>query len=149
MLGVFVINLYIGLGDKTLQQYNMAHVYLNWLIAVVDIFAAAFLFAAPLDKFLVMLSGIVWPIVYIGSLALDVATHLCLGGGNCTLWPTTQAAYDYLILGYASHGWVLWQYTIITAITFLAAILVLNIANVLSGRSSSPPTNQPPASQPN
>lgn len=136
MLVVFFINVYIGIGDKTLQQYNTAHLYLNWLIAVADILAVIFLFASPLDKFLVLLSGVAWPIVYIGSLALDVATHLCLGGGNCTLWPTTQAAYDYLILGYASEGWVLWPYTMITAITILVAILAISVANLIASSSS-------------
>ena len=140
MLGVFIINVYIGLGDKTLQQYNMTHLYLNWLIAVCDIIAVVFLFAIPRDTFLVLLAGVAWPIVYIGSLALDVATHLCLGGGNCTLWPTTQSAYDYLILGSANQGWVLWPYTMITAISLLVAVVIISSISLFEGRSKSTST---------
>jgi hypothetical protein len=136
MIGVFFINVYIGLFDTTLQQYNVAHLYLNWLMAAVDVIAAGLLFARPLERFLVVLGGIVWPIIYIASIAVDVETRLCLGGGNCLL-PNTAAAYDYLILGYSDLGWVLWPYTIITAISLLSGIIVISVAALIEERSSS------------
>jgi hypothetical protein len=142
MLGVFLINVYIGLFDTTLQQYNVAHLYLNWLMAVVDLIAAALLLAKPLERFLVGLSGVVWPIVYIASIAVDIETRLCLGS-SCLL-SNTAAAYDYLILGYSSLGWVLWPYTMITAISLLSAILVISVAGIIEQRTPTPSRSGPP-----
>lgn len=136
MLGVFAINVYIGLYDKTLMKYNTPHVYLNWLIAIVDLVAAALLLAKPLDKVFAPLSGIVWPIVYMLLLAVDVSTRLCLFATTC--WPSTQAAYDYLILGDASQGWVLWPYTMFTAITLLTATVVITAGGIIAQRETKP-----------
>jgi hypothetical protein len=143
MIGVFIINIYIGLFDTTLQQFNVAHLYLNWLMAVVDIIAAVLLLAKPLERFLVVLGGVVWPIAYITSIAIDVETRLCLGSGSCLL-PNPAAAYDYLILGNSSLGWVLWPYTIFTAISLLTTVLVVSSVGLIEQRRlSATKTNMP------
>ena len=132
MLGVFVTNVYIGLYDSNLSSYNPVHYDLNWIIAAVDIVAALLLFLKSKNLNLVVLSGIVWPLVYLAALGGDVATSLCLGTpANPNCWPTAYDAFKYLILGDKSEGWVLWQYTIPTAILFLIIVIVLSLVTVL------------------
>lgn len=126
MLGVFVANLYIGLYDSNLWTYNPLHYDLNWLIAVIDIIAAIILFSRPKRRWLLILSGVLWPVVYLLSLGGDVATSMCLGTpSNPNCWPTTFDAFKYLILGDPSEGWSLWQGTIPTSIVFLVVTMVL------------------------
>ncbi|HKW03696.1 MAG TPA: hypothetical protein VJN71_00230 [Nitrososphaerales archaeon] len=126
MLGVFIANVYIGLYDSNLATYNPLHYDLNWLIAVVDIIAAVILLSRPKSRGLLILSGILWPIVYLLSLGGDVATSMCLGTpSNPNCWPTTFDAFKYLILGDPSEGWSLWQGTIPAAIVLLVVTIVL------------------------
>jgi len=125
MLGPFLANLYIGLYDKNLPTYSMSHYYLNWLIVVIDVVAALVLIFKPKNIFLVTMTGIVWPLVYFASLAIDVETLLCIGTGlNC--WPSTTAAFQYLILGNAKQGWGLWPYTMELSIGLLVVIIALS-----------------------
>src|SRR5579864_8639152 len=80
MLGVFAINVYIGLRDTNLIPApglgNVTHYYLNWLMALVDIIAAGVLSISPLRRMWVLLGGVVWPIVYVIGLAVDVQIRL-------------------------------------------------------------------------
>lgn len=125
MLGVFAINVYIGLFDTTLFKLNQLHYYLNWGIAIVDLAAALILIVFYRSRILVLLAGVGWPAIYILSLALDVETTLC-AGTNLNCWPSVSDAYRYLILGSKAEGWVLWPYTISTAIAVLVIIAVLS-----------------------
>ena len=47
MLGVFSVNVYIGLYDTNLTQISPVHTELNWVIAAADLLAAIFLFVKP------------------------------------------------------------------------------------------------------
>jgi len=133
MLGVFGINVYIGLKDGNLYDYNLVHYYLNWGVAAVDVVAALILFAKPLSKLWVGLAGVAWPIVYFVSLAVDISTKMCLGGGsNC--WPTQYDAFRYLILGDPNEGWALWPYTMSTAIFLLVVVLIFSVVTIMSLR---------------
>jgi FtsH-binding integral membrane protein len=149
MLGVFGINVYIGLYDTNLAQISPTHQQLNWVIAAADLIAALFLLAKPRNLILKSLGGIVWPVIYIGSLFLDVETRLCLGAAANTCFPTVSDAYQYLILGSKSETWVLWPYTIRLGIALAVIVFVLAIAS-LSFRK--PPVMKenvvPPGSQP-
>ena len=145
MLVVFAINVYIGLKDGNLYDYNLAHYYLNWLIAAVDIVAAVILFAKPLSKLWIGLAGVAWPIVYFASLAVDISTKLCLGGSNC--WPTQYDAFRYLILGDPSEGWGLWPYTMSTAVFLLVVMLIFSSAAVVGLRREERRQRLPSAQQ--
>lgn len=127
MLGVFLINAYISLFDRTLAQYNRTHLYANWAIVAIDLVATLIL----LSKFLqgirwTIVSGIVWPLVYITSLGIDIEMDL----GVPKLWPTPFSSYQYLILGDPAQGWVLWKYTMPTAILLLVLIVALSSISV-------------------
>jgi len=101
----------------------------------VTIIAALLLIVNPLSSIWVALAGIAWPIVYVGSLAFDVYTRMCAGGGYC--WPTRTAAFQYLILNNPNApggGWILWNYTIPTAIGLLFIAWVLSIWALVSIR---------------
>ncbi len=136
MIGVFLLNVYIGVGDTVIRSVNPAHYYLNWLIAVVDIVAAIILFIKPLSTTWVSLAGIAWPVVYVLSLAVDVYTYLCLGGSaSCTgAWPTHRSAFDYLILNDPAQGWVLFRGTVPLIIALLFIVFVLSILSVYNER---------------
>ena len=125
MLGVFAINIYIGVYDTNLAQLSPMHAQLNWVIAAADLVAAILLFIKPRSTIWRILAGIIWPIAYVGSLFLDVATRLCLGADPTSCFPTTTDAYNYLILGSASEQWVLWPFTIRLAIGLAVLVLVL------------------------
>jgi len=125
MLGVFGINVYIGLYDTSLAQLSPLHWELNWLIAVVDLVAAVVLLVQLRNTILNSFAGIVWPVVYVANLLLDVETRLCLGTPVSTCSPTVSDAYQYLILGSASEEWVLWPYTIRLAIALVILTLIL------------------------
>ncbi len=132
MLAVFGLNVYIGLYDRTLTQLNTVHYTLNWLIVVVDLVAAIVLLAMPRSISWVSLGGIVWPIVFIFFLFIDIETTLCLGT-NFNCWPSITDAYDYLILGSSTEGWVLWPYTMRFVIALLIAVIILSIASLRLG----------------
>lgn len=132
MLGVFAINVYIGLYDKNLSQVSL-HWYLNWVVAVLTIIAAILLLSRPLNAPIVALAGIVWPIVYVASLAVDVYTRMCLGTSFC--WPSRTAAFQYLILNNPNApggGWKLFPYTIPMALGLLLVTFILSIIAVAS-----------------
>jgi hypothetical protein len=152
MIGVFLINVYLGLYDTNLATFNPVHHDLNWIIAFVTLVAAALLFAMPKSLPLVALSGIVWPVVYVISLAVDVWTKLCLGGSTANCWPSHTSAFDYLILNYANipnasgYGWKLAP-VMPVAIALLFVVFVLSIVsvNALMKAKSAKPVPQPTA----
>ena len=127
MLGVFAINIYIGLYDTNLTQISPVHAELNWVIAAADLLAALFLLVKPRNIVFKVLGGILWPIVYIGSLFVDVETRMCLGAAANTCLATVSDAYQYLILGSAGQDWVLWPYTIRLAISLAVIVFLFSI----------------------
>lgn len=143
MLLVFAINTYLGLADSNLRNFNVAHYYLDWLIVAVSLMAAVMLFLRPRSKALVILSGIVWPTVYLGSLAVDVLTRLCLGASSTSCWPSRSAAFDYLILNRVNisnapgYGWKLLPGVMPLDISLLLIVLIISVTSVLASRSNS------------
>ncbi|MCL5066902.1 MAG: hypothetical protein M1368_00935, partial [Thaumarchaeota archaeon] len=134
MVGVFAINVYIGLYDKTLAQYSPTHLYANWVIAIVDLAAATVLLSnLGRNERWVFPSGIGWPVAYIISLVVDIM--LDLGAPN--LWPDPASAYKYLILADPNQGWVLWKYTIPAAILLLILVVVLSSISLAAMRKKS------------
>lgn len=150
MIGVFLINVYLGLYDTNLSTLNPLHHDLNWLIAVVDIVAAGVLFSKPRSRMWVALGGIIWPIVYVASLGVDVETYLCGGAPASSCWPSHTAAFDYLILNYASipgakgFEWKLAPVMPI-ALTLLLIVFLLSIYSLYSmGKARHPkPVTRP------
>jgi hypothetical protein len=140
MLGVFGVNVYIGLYDTNLTQISPTHTQLNWMMAAADVIAALFLLVKPRSSIFKGLGGIVWPVVYVGSLFLDVETRLCLGASARTCLPTVSDAYKYLILGSASESWVLWPYTIRLAIALAVITFVLSLLSFNFRKSPSSST---------
>jgi hypothetical protein len=140
MLGVFVLNVYIGLYDNIIRSVNVTHWYLNWLIAVVDIVAAAILFLKPLSTMWIALAGIGWPVVYVLSLGVDVYTKLCVGAPASTAstcasyWPTHTSAFDYLIVNSKSAFWPLFQGTVPLIIVLLFLVFLFSIVGVYNER---------------
>lgn len=148
MLGVFGLNVYIGLYDTNLAQISPMHQQLNWVIAAADLIAALFLLVKPRTMIFKLLGGIVWPIFFVGSLFLDVETRLCLGAPSNTCLPSVNDAYQYLILGSAGQEWVLWPYTIRVAISLAVITLVLSLVSLYFRRKSMVRKQMPPQSQP-
>jgi len=134
MLGVFAINVYIGVYDGNLSQISPLHWDLNWVIAAVDLAAAVILLANPRGIIWKSLAGVVWPVVYVANLFVDVETRLCLGTPASTCSPTVSDAYQYLILGSASQEWDLWPYTIRLAIALVVVTLILVTLSLYLGR---------------
>jgi len=130
MLGVFGVNVYIGLYDTNLTQISPIHAELNWVIAAADLIAAIFLFVKPGNLIFKSLGGIVWPIFYVANLFIDVETRLCLGAPASSCSPTVSDAYQYLILGSAGQEWVLWSYTIRFAIGLAVVVLILSLLSL-------------------
>lgn len=139
MLGVFLVNLYLGLYDTNLSSLNMIHYYLNWLIAVVSLVAAVVLFVLPSRGKWIALAGIAWPVVYVVSLGVDVETKLCLGAASSSCWPSHTAALDYLVFNYATipnatgFGWKLLP-VMPVALVLLLVVFILSIYSVNSLR---------------
>ncbi len=139
MLGVFLVNVYLGLYDTNLSKFNPLHYELNWVIAVATLVAAALLLAMPASRLSVLLAGVLWPLIYIASLMVDVSTQLCSGAPASSCWPSTSAAFDYLILNQASipgadgYGWMLAP-VIPIAIVLLVVVLLLSLASILMAR---------------
>lgn len=151
MIGVFAVNVYLGLYDKNLSTLNTLHYDLNWLIAAVSIVAALVLLLMPRSKMWVALGGIVWPVVYVISLGADVETKLCSGAPASSCWPTHTAALDYLILneanisGAAGFGWKLAP-VMPVAIALLFIVFILSIYSVYSmNKRRGPKPAVPPA----
>ena len=157
LLIAFIFNLYIGLYDSVITQYNMSHYYLNWLITVVSLVGGLALIAMPKNRALVLLGGVVWPIVYVLGLILDVSTKLCLGAGSSAdCWPSTSAAFDYLILNQkvipnaTGYGWQLSIPAMPIIIAMLAITFVLSLVAFVSlGKKPKAPIQQakPPAKE--
>ena len=146
LIGVFSLNAYIGMKDIGLSQLQPVHEAGNFLLALLDLAAAAILLAYGTGRVRwLFLSGIAFPAAYILSLVADVESRMCLfTGTNC--FKTVNLSYRYLILGDASQGWELWKYTIPTAISLLlVAMCLTSVYCVLSmGKNRSPEvkTNQ-------
>ena len=138
LLGVFFVNLYLALYDTNLNAFQPLHYYLNLLISITTLVASVFLFVWPKSARLVSLAGIVWPLVYLGSLAVNVESRLCLGTGtNC--FASVNDAFGYLILNEPSAGWKLFQGIIPIAIVLLVATIGLSLfALTLRGRKMLP-----------
>ena len=133
MLGVFAINVYIGVYDANLSQLSPLHWDLNWVIAAVDLAAAAILLANPGGIIWKSLGGVVWPVVYVANLFVDVETRLCLGTPASTCSPTVSDAYQYLILGNANQEWDLWPFTMRLAIALVIVTLILAVLSLYLG----------------
>jgi len=145
MLGVFGINVYIGIYDTSLAQLSPTHAQLNWVIATADLIATVLLFVKPRSLIWKTLAGMVWPLAYVGSLFLDVETRLCLGASATSCFPSTTDAYNYLILGSSGEEWVLWPYTIRLAIALAVLVLVLTVGSLYFKTSNViPKTTIPP-----
>jgi hypothetical protein len=132
MLGVFSLNAYIGLKDNVLFEFQPTHQGLNFIIAVIDLIATSVLiYYAEGRKLWVLLSGIVWPIAYLTSLFADVESRMCLfTGQNC--FSSVSVSFQYLILGQASQGWLLWPYTMLSTISLLTFIIVLSLISLVA-----------------
>jgi hypothetical protein len=152
MLGVFGINVYLGLYDTNLQfAVNHLHYEINWVLAAADLLAALFLLAKPRNLILKGLGGIIWPLLYIGSLILDVETRMCLGASSAACFPSVSAAYHYLILGSQAEEWAVWPYTIRLGIALAVITLVLSLISMYfrkpkmkETKTTPPPQNMPP-----
>jgi hypothetical protein len=127
MLGVFSINSYIGLKDVELAKFQPLHSGGNLLMAILDLVAASILLNYGIGKrFWILLAGGVWPTAYLISLLADVESRMCLfSGTNC--FATVQASYQYLILGQLNQGWLLWPFTIPTAIVLLLSTMIVSM----------------------
>lgn len=126
LLGVFFVNLYLVLYDTNLNAFQPLHYYLNLLISITTLVASLLLFVGPKSPSLISLAGIVWPLVYLGSLSVNVESRLCLGAGtNCIA--SVNDAFEYLILNDPSAGWKLFQGTIPIAIVLLVATIGLSL----------------------
>ncbi len=131
LMGVFFVNVYLGLYDTNLSQFQVLHYYLNFAIAAVTLVASLILFARPKNTLWLSLAGIVWPVLYVASLAVNVESRLCLGTGtNC--FATVNDSYQYLILNSPSAGWKLFPFTIPLAITLLVATVGLSTFGIYS-----------------
>ena len=158
MLGVFGINVYLGLYDTNLQlAFNHLHYEINWVLAAADLLAALFLLAKPRNLILKGLGGIIWPLLYIGSLFLDVETRMCLGAPSAACFPSVPAAYQYLILGSQAYEWAVWPYTIRLGIALAVITLVLSLSSLYFRKSKMketktmppPQSTPPPGGNPN
>ena len=126
MLGVFSLNAYVGMKDTTMFQLQPVHQGANFIIAALDFIAAAFLLYYGQGKRIwTLLAGVIWPAVYLFLLLVDIESRLCLfTGQHC--FSSVKVSFEYLILGDSSQGWVLWPFTMPTAIVVLLVILVLS-----------------------
>jgi hypothetical protein len=148
MLGVFGINVYLGLYDSNLQiAVNHLHYEINWVLAAADFLAAVFLLVAPRKLILKALGGILWPVVYIGSLFVDVETRMCLGAPAKACFPSVSDAYQYLVLGSSAQGWAAWPYTIQLGISLAIITFVLSLISLYFRKSKMKETKVMPPAQ--
>jgi hypothetical protein len=154
MIGVFLVNVYLGVADNNLSA-TPSHYYANWGIAVVSLIAALLLLARPGSRPLVTFAGVVWPILYVLALAGDVYTRLCAGTNAESCFATKTDAFDYLILNQKTNpggpGWSIAP-VVPVAIFFLAVIFVVSlVALIHMGRRpgmQAAPAQPPAASTP-
>ncbi len=154
LIGVFAINAYIGADDKILQSAP-PHLYTNWALAAISLVAALLLFLKPKNMIMIGIAGVIWPILYVGSLAFDVATTLCFGLSNSFCWSSKTTAFDYLILNETNipgqQGWTLVQGVVPIAIVLLFVAFILSLYSIFQIRKQKkmqmgPP--QPPVTGP-
>jgi hypothetical protein len=131
MFLVFILNLYVGLVDRNLffppDIVITPHYYLNWVIAAGDLASSALLLLKPTTGTLLKLSGIVWPVVYLGALGLDVDSRLCIGAPPSTCFPTAVASAQYLFFGSTSFAPVyFWHYTFMLVLALLVSTVILS-----------------------
>jgi hypothetical protein len=127
---IFALNLYVGLVDRNMfmgpNVVITPHYYANWVITIVDIILSGILFMS-LNRRLLALSGIVWPLVYIGLILLDIESRLCVGAPSSSCFPTVSAAESYLLLGKSSFVTVyFWQYTFLLILSLLVVSAALS-----------------------
>lgn len=136
MFIVFILNLYVGLADRNLFVQNIVitpHYYFNWMLTGLDISASALLFFAPFKNRLLILSGVIWPIAYIGTIGLDIGTRLCLLAPSSTCFPTVVSSASYLLLGTSSFlTATIWPYTFILIITLLVLTMASTVLSLLN-----------------
>jgi peptidoglycan/LPS O-acetylase OafA/YrhL len=126
MLAVFALNAYIGTKDTGLAQLQPSHEMANSFMAFLDLVSASLLLAIGRGRVRwVLLSGVVWPVVYLLSLVADIESRMCLfTGTNC--FASVADSYQFLILGSIAEGWKIWRYTIPCAIALLTATILLS-----------------------
>jgi hypothetical protein len=136
MFIVFVLNLYVGLVDQNLFVQNIVitpHYYFNWMITGIDIIASALLFFTRSKNRLLILSGVIWPVAYIGTIGVDIGTRLCLGAPTTTCFPTVGSAASYLLFGTSSFlTATFWPYTFILIIILLMLTLSSTVLFLLN-----------------
>ncbi len=127
MLGVFSINSYIGLKDGVLAKLQPAHQGANFVMALIDLVAASILlFYGSGKRMWILLAGVAWPAAFLFFLLADVESRMCLFT-NVNCFASVNDSFQYLILGNSSQGWLLWSYTIPTAIFFQLLIIGLSL----------------------
>jgi hypothetical protein len=129
MFGAFAITAYIGLYDTTLAQEDPLHHELTWGLGIITLIAGIILILKPRSLVWRVITGVVWPSLYLLSLGFDVQTKLCFGT-NVHCWPSVPDSYDYLILNERVEGWVLSPYTSRTLIGFLLVTIFLVAASI-------------------
>ncbi len=131
MLAVFSVNSYIGLKDTELFKLQPIHETANFILALLDLIAAAILlYYSGGRRSWILLCGVAWPFAYLLSLIVDVESRMCLfSERNC--FSSVNTSFRYLILGEHSQGWELWPYTMITAIVLLLLIVAFSFVYYL------------------
>lgn len=126
MIAVFSVNAYVGLKDTELFNLQPIHEAANFILALFDLVAASILlYYSGGRRFWILLSGVGWPLAYLLSLMTDVESRMCLfSEQNC--FSNVYASFRYLILGDHSQGWMLWPYTMITAIALLLLVVAFS-----------------------
>ena len=130
LVGSFVNSIYVGLFDTTLAQEDPLHHDINWVIGIISLVAGIALLARPKSIPARIIGGVVWPVLYLVSLAVDVQTELCFGT-NVHCWPSVSDSYKYLILNQSVEGWVLSPYTMRILIALLVISIVLTVGSLL------------------
>ena len=149
LLGVFAANIYIGESDNVLLTCNTLHLDSNWLLAFIDLVAAALLLAyKPTSKLWVSLAGLAYPVSYLLLLFADVETDMTLftphsATAQC-IFSNPYVSFQYLFLGNRNDGWFLWQYTMPTIVAFLVATLIICSYFVLREKKVQTKTAQGP-----
>jgi hypothetical protein len=127
----FALNLYVALVDRNMIAPESIvltpHYYANWAITVIDIVTSGILFLETNKKWLLALSGIIWPLVYLGLLILDIESRLCFAAPSSTCFPSVAAAESYLLFGRSTIVIVyFWPYTFAVIIALLASSIALS-----------------------
>lgn len=147
-LGVFAINVYLGLYDESLSD-NAPHFYANWVIAAVRPVAALLLLLKSRSQGIISLAGILWPVLYTLALIGDVYTRMCAGVSAESCCPSRTVAFDYLILneaninGASGWGWKLAPVMPIDVALLVLIFLISVSAAVVIQRESRQPVGPP------